>query len=191
MRISIEGNIGSGKSTLLEALRLARPDANIVPEPLHAWGGLLELYYTDPGAWSLPLHLRILHEFWKITHTVDSMTIVERSPGACRHVFGQLSYNDNHLTPAAWDVFKEYHELLGWEPDAYVYVDTPLDVCCLRMRERGRACESTVSEEYLRRIEFQYQNFLKFCRVPVIRVDGTLPPDEIAFSILAALCVKG
>lgn len=182
--ICIEGNIGSGKSSVLEALRKIRPDLRFVPEPLHVWGSLLDSYYKDPATWSLPLHLRILYEFWKCDGDV-----IERSPGACRHVFGQLSYNDNHLTPAAWDTLKEYHAALGWEPSTYVYIDTPADVCYNRIYKRGRPCESGVTHEFLKRIEFQYQNFLKFSNVPVMRVDGTLPIDELAAKILEVLTV--
>jgi deoxyadenosine/deoxycytidine kinase len=182
MTICVEGNIGAGKSTVLCALAKARPDLRLVPEPLHVWGTMLEAYYEDPGSWSLPLHLRILYEFWKCEPGCN--VVIERSPGACRHVFGQLSYNDDHLTPTGWNTFKSYHDALGWEPDAYVYVDTPIEVCAARIKARGRPCEQRISEEYLRRIDFQYHNFLKFSTVPVVRVDGTLPPDEIVASIM-------
>ena len=187
MTICIEGNIGAGKSTVLSELARLRPELRAVPEPLHVWGTMLDSFYEDPATWSLPLHLRILHEFWTCEPGDD--VVVERSPGACRHVFGQLSYNDGHLTPAAWETFKAYHEALGWEPDAYVYVDTPVEVCSARMATRGRACERRVSDEYLRRIDFQYQNFLKFSSVPVVRVDGTMPPRDIAAAIVTALLV--
>ena len=187
MILSIVGNIGSGKSSALEALREWRPDAAVVPEPVDAWGELLALYYADPAAWSLAFNLKVLHGFSQVDRAGPGLRIVERSPGACRHVFGQLAYNDNHLSPAAWDVFKEYHELLGWEPDAYVYIDTPPAQCSRRMATRARACEAGVSEDYLRRIEFQYQNFLKFTKVPVIRVDGTRAPEVVVGDILRAI----
>ena len=31
-------------------------------------------------------------------------------PGACRHVFAQLGYNDGHLTPRGWELFKDYSD---------------------------------------------------------------------------------
>lgn len=173
MIVCVEGNIGSGKTTVLKLL----DEYETVPEPLHIWGGILEKFYADPASWSLCLHLRILHEFWKIDR--KETKVIERSPGACRHVFGQLSYNDAHLTPAAWDTFKEYHDILGWHPDIYVFIDTPVDVCKARIEAR-KSADHDVSDEYLRRIEFQYHNFLKFCEVPVVYIDGTLPSTDIA-----------
>ena len=186
MIVSIEGNVGSGKSSALEALALRFPGYQVTQEPVDSWGDLLALYYADPAAWSLAFNLKVLHSFATIPGT-HAKQIVERSPGACRHVFGQLAYNDNHLTPAAWDVFKEYHDMLGWEPDAYVYIDTPPDVCHERMSTRGRACESGIDVEYLKRIEFQYDNMMRFTKVPVYRVDGTRAPGDIVDDIAAII----
>lgn len=186
MIVSLEGNIGAGKTSVLEQLQ-ARGCA-VRPEPVDQWGDFLALYYDDPAAWALPFNLKVLHSFAQIDFSVfDSHLVVERSPSACRHVFGQLAYNDNHLSPAAWDVFKEYHELLGWKPDAYVYLQTPVDVCHERMQRRRRECEQGVTMEYLSRIEFQYENMLRFCDVPVHRVDGTESPAAIADRISALL----
>ena len=177
MRISVEGNIGSGKSSALGSLALR--GYRVREEPVDEWGDLLDLYYQNPAQWSLAFNLKVLHSF----HNTGDATVIERSPGACRHVFGQLAYNDNHLSPGAWDVFKEYHELLGWEPDAYVYIDTPPAECFTRLTKRGRECESGVTEDYLRRIEFQYQNFLKFTKVPVYTIDGMQEPWKIVRDI--------
>lgn len=177
MRVCVEGNIGSGKTSALRSLALL--GVRVKEEPIDEWGDLLDLYYKDPVAWSLAFNLKVLLSF----RDVETADVVERSPGACRHVFGQLAYNDNHLSPGAWEVFKEYHELLGWEPDAYVYIDTPPAECFARLTQRGRPCEQGVSEEYLRRIEFQYQNYLKFTKVPVYRVDGMQEPWKIVADI--------
>lgn len=176
MLISVEGNIGSGKSTVLSLL-----DAEgwvTKQEPVDDWGEMLSLYYKDPVTWSLGFNLKVLHSFQSIP--AGDLVLVERSPGACRHVFGQLSYNDEHLSPASWDVFKGYYEHLGWEPDMYIYIDTPADQCMARLQERGRSCEQNLTLEYLHRIEFQYQNFMKFTETPVHQVSGSQPiPDVV------------
>lgn len=181
MIVSIEGNIGSGKSSALAGL--ASLGYIVCQEPINEWGDMLDLYYADPATWSLAFNLKVLHSVHKYPQFPGNM-LVERSPGACRHVFGQLAYNDNHLSAPAWDVFKEYHELLGWEPAAYIYINTPADICYQRLTQRGRKCESGVTEDYLRRIEFQYTNFLKFSKVPVHYVDGMQTPVNIVQDIV-------
>lgn len=165
----IEGNIGCGKSTLLESLR--EDGWDVVPEPVDEWGEMLVKYYEDPGTWALPFNLRVLHDF----HEAKRPGVFERSPGACRYVFGTIAYNDGHLTPMEWETFKGYHELLGWKPDVYVYLDVPPEECHRRLLARGRPGEidGGVTPEYLDRIHFQYQTFFRFCDVPVVKIDGT------------------
>ena len=177
MRIAVEGNIGSGKSTVLGALAGVFA---VRKEPVDDWQPLLDLFYADPGKWSLAFSLRVLLSFADVSSESGSDLVTERCPLANRHVFGQLLFNDQKMTQDEWDLFKEYHDAMGWTPDGIVFVDTPSDVCMDRIKARGRPCEASVDIQYLRRIEFQYQNLFKFCGVPVVRVDGSLPPDELA-----------
>ena len=186
MRIAVEGNIGSGKSTVLGAL--AEVFA-VRKEPVEEWQPLLDLFYADQGKWSLAFSLRVLLSFAAVSDDGADpadpadpavLTVTERCPLANRHVFGQLLFNDQKMTQDEWDLFKEYHDAMGWTPDGIVFVDTPSDVCMDRIKARGRPCEASIDIQYLRRIEFQYQNLFKFCGVPVVRVDGSLPPAELA-----------
>lgn len=178
MRIAVEGNIGSGKSTVLEALAGAFA---VRKEPVEEWQPLLDLFYADPGKWSLAFSLRVLLSFANAPDDgAGGVLVTERCPLANRHVFGQLLFNDQKMTQDEWDLFKEYHDAMGWTPDGIVFVDTPSDVCMDRIKVRGRTCEASIDIQYLRRIEFQYQNLFKFCGVPVVRVDGALPPAELA-----------
>lgn len=177
MRISVDGNIGSGKSDCLAALAAAFPDVPCHPEPVHEWGELLDLFYKCPSEWALPFSLKVLLGFRAASRDADC--IVERSPMASRHVFSQLLYNDGTLNCHEWELFKEYHDVLGWQPDVVFFVDTPAAVCLQRIASRGRACEATIDIDYLRRVEFQYANMLRYTDVPVVRFDGTLPPEDL------------
>ncbi len=181
MRIAIEGNIGAGKSTVLRAFAGER----VFAEPVDAWGSLLDRFYASPAEWGLAFSLRVLSSFDE-PHTHERC-IVERCPLSCRHVFAQLLFNDGHLTQGEWDLFKDYFDVLGWAPDAMVYIDTPAHVCLERTRERGRPSEAGLDLQHLRRLEFQYDTLLKYSNVPVVRLDGTLPPDELARAALDAV----
>jgi deoxyadenosine/deoxycytidine kinase len=176
MRIAVEGNIGAGKSTVLEALGgLGVP---VVQEPLDDWGELLDAFYASPSEWGLAFSLKVLAGF-DDAHQHETC-IVERCPLSCRHVFTQMLFNDGHLTQEEWDLFKDYADTLGWAPDVIVYIDTPAHVCLERVRSRARPCEASVDLTYMRRLEFQYDTLLKYCQVPVVRLDGLLPPADLA-----------
>jgi deoxyadenosine/deoxycytidine kinase len=185
MRVCIEGNIGCGKTSLLD--RLAAEFA-VVPEPVEAWGTLLDDFYRDPREWGFVFNTRVLLDFSRIVDDKKKkVVVVERSPGACRHVFGQLLYNDGHLTPRAWDLFKRFADDLGWTPDAYIYIHVPPEVCMARIAARNRGAEHGVTLEYLARIEFQYENMMRFSKIPVVRVDGTQTPEEMYKEVHAHL----
>lgn len=175
MRIAVEGNIATGKSAALAALGAAFPGVPVVLEPVDSWTDLLECYYACPAEWSFAFALKVLLDFRRAPATC----LVERSPQATRHVFAQLNYNDGSMNAHQWDLFKEYHDELAWRPDAIFFIDTPVAECMRRLRRRGRACERDVDEDYLRKVEFQYATMLRYTDTPVVRFDGTLPPDEL------------
>lgn len=184
LKVCIEGNIGSGKSTLLARLAAARPGLRVMPEPVEDWGDLLHRYYQDPAQWGLALQLRALLSSCAAVGCEDPC-VVERGPLSCRHVFGQLLFNDGKLTQTDWDLFKRYCDALGWTPDAIIYVQTPHDVCYERMQARGRPAESGVDAQYIRRLDFQYETMLRYSQVPVVaRLDGLLPPEELEAAAL-------
>lgn len=183
MRVSVEGNIGSGKSECLAALSSAFPTVPTFPEPVEKWTDLLDLYYASPAEWALPFALKVLLSFRE--PAAHETCIVERSPLASRHVFSQLLYNQGILNCHEWELFKEYHDLLAWKPDVVLYIDTPTDVCLKRIADRGRACEATIDLDYLKRVDFQYANMLRYAEVPVVKFDGTLPTAELHAAVAA------
>lgn len=188
MIISIDGNISSGKSTVVQ--RLAA-DHRVFPEPLDKWT-FLDKFYADPRAYALPFSLQILtsfaeYEFTDDASETDIQDITERSPLTNREVFTKIHVNDGTMTDADWDTYKRYFDIIGWKPDAIVYVHVPVDVCQRRMIKRNRACEENVSIEYLERIEKSYDTLLRFANIPYEIVDGTNDPDVVERDVRAAL----
>lgn len=188
VRVCVEGNIGCGKSTALAALAARRPDLAVFPEPVDEWvrSGLLSRYYADQARWALPFSLTVLLSFVPPARC-ERPCVVERSPLSCRHVFSQLLFNDGKLAQDAWELFKEYCDVLGWKPDVLVYVQTPADECHRRKDARGRAAEAGVDLQHLKRLEFQYETMLRYADIPVVRVDGTAPPQAVAAAIEAVV----
>ena len=193
MRVIIEGNIGCGKTTVLQALAGAFPHAHVVPEPVEQWSEELELFRRDPDVWALPFSLRVLLAHQKNARhgtTPDSLALFERSPLSTRHVFTQLLFNDGTMPAHHWNLFREYYDVLGWEPgehDVILFIDTPVNKCLERIQARGSIDDQRLDVHALRRIEFQYHTLLKFCAATVLTVSGEAPRDRVAADAVHAL----
>lgn len=187
MRISIEGLIATGKSDAIDAIRDAFPDVHTFPEPVDEWGELLDLYYADKSTWCLPFSLKVLLSFRRSNGPSDC--IVERSPLSCKAVFTQMLMDDGVMNQRQFDVFKEYCDVIGWTPDAIIYIDTPAATCLQRVEQRARPCEQTIDLQFLRRLEFAYETMLKqeSHGIRIIRIDGTKPKDQVAADVVHAL----
>lgn len=186
MRVCVEGNIACGKSTALGILKSTRPDLDVYTEPVEEWGELFTNFYDNPTKWALAFSLRVLLSFRAPAKSRGDRVLVERSCLSCRHVFSQMLFNEGKLTQQEWNVFKEYCDVLAWDPDIVVYVHTPPEVCEQRMRQRDRPEERGIDVHHLKRLDFQYETMLRFANVRVVRVDGTMPPDAVAQAIAAA-----
>lgn len=187
-RVIIEGIIGAGKSVCLEELREKYP--NVFPELVEEWKEL-EYFYQDPPKWCLEFSLRVLMTQFKqhkqaIELPEETLKIFERSPLASRHVFTQNLFNEGIMTQKKWDIYKQYYEIMKWEPeedDLIIFIDAPADVCMDRIKKRGRECETTVSQEYLHKLQFQYKNMLKYVNCPVRYVDGTRSKESVEATV--------
>jgi deoxyadenosine/deoxycytidine kinase len=187
MRISIEGVIATGKSEALEAVRAAFPTVPIYPEPLDEWGDLLDLYYANKSTWCLPFSLKVLLSFRR-SNGVPSC-VIERSPLSCKSVFTTMLVDDGVMNQRQYDVFKEYYDIIGWLPDAIVFIDTPAATCLTRVESRGRPCERGVDMQFLRRLEYAYETMLKneTHGIRIVRIDGTKPKDQVAADVVHAV----
>ena len=186
MRISVEGNIGCGKSVLLEGLRWEL-NAEIHPEPVDEWAPLLKLFYAAPRKHALDMQMRVLLDFSRIVDD-ERLHVIERSPTASHHVFGLMAHNAGWLDDAQWATYKKMAGVLGWEPDAVVYIDVPAEECHARAHARNTDPDTEPADlEYFRAVERMYETLLRFTRVPVRRVDGKQSPRKVVDDAMAAI----
>lgn len=151
------------------------------------WKRLLEKFYEDPPSASMDLQMRVLLDFAAIADD-GRVHVVERSPATARDVFGSLARIKGWLTETQWETYKEIDDLIGWRPDAIVYIDTPAEECARRISGRsagGAAHEPDAA--YVRELALKYEVLLKFAGVPVVRVDGSKSPDEVLAAVAGAI----
>lgn len=189
-RIAIEGNIGSGKTTLLRGLA-RRLGARTVLEPVGAWEPWLARMYRDPPRWSFAFNLKVMLSLrtWPAIEALrgcPDVVLYERSPIACRDVFCRVQHRLGQLTDDELALLHDAHDVLGWAPDAVVYLRVPPRVCEARMHERGRSSEAAVPGSYLDALHDAYDDALLLSPAAaageafrVFVVDGSQSSDAV------------
>ncbi|NP_078725.1 thymidylate kinase [Lymphocystis disease virus 1] len=177
--ICIGGNIGAGKSTLLDAL--SKVGYPILREDINLWQPIFNNCLNNPDKWYFVNQVNILltqHDQYKKGKRIlpeDCCLIVERTPECCLF-FSEVARKLGLLTYEELDVFKKLYGVIGWEPDVYLFLNTPIQTCLDRIRHRGRQFESKLTRDYLNALDSYFGS------KPAIFLDGTLPLDKLVKS---------
>jgi deoxyadenosine/deoxycytidine kinase len=180
--ISLEGNIGSGKSTLLAKLKAAEPEWIFVDEPVDSWMSirndgpdgmnLLEAFYQDKTRWSYTFqNAAVLTRGMMIKEAVEkcknmkkrAVIIMERCIETDRNVFATMLKGDGLLNGIEWELYNRWYAFLrGMVPEmnAYIWIDTPADVCAERIVKRARHGEEGIPLTYLKDLDAAHTGWL-------------------------------
>jgi len=154
MKIVIDGNIGSGKTTQLDLL--AKKGFTVKKEPIEKWP--LDLYYSDPKRWGFLFQIIILQTLETTDTPGDVVVVYERSPLSSRYVFWELM----EKTPEEDQAYCTQHDLQGWEPDVYIYIDKSPEKCYEHIQNReGQEGDSAVSLTYLQSLDQKYHQMIE------------------------------
>jgi deoxyadenosine/deoxycytidine kinase len=192
MRISVEGNIGSGKSSLLTALS-RNHGLRVFLEPVQKWGDWLSLFYEDPCRWGMSFNLKVLtsfHDHHLSAGGADndsSLTLFERSPLTCRHVFTTLQHADGCMNDAELALFDDVYQRLRWEPDLVLYVRTRPETCMRRIAMRAREAERNITLDYVKRVHTRHEALFHKKHATTHELDGEQPPEEVLADALAII----
>ena len=180
MHIAIAGNIGSGKTTL--TTMLAR-HYGWTPrfEPVMD-NPYLEDYYHDIKRWAFNLEVYFLKERFRdildILANPEITTIQDRSIFEGVYVFVANNYAQGQLSDrdfeAYMELFEQMTEIVKF-PDLMIYLRAPIEHLMANIQKRGRDYEQTISLDYLKGLNAQYEDFIfnKYKgKVMVVDVNG-------------------
>jgi deoxyadenosine/deoxycytidine kinase len=178
MIIAVDGLIGAGKTTLLRQLK--NRGYTVILEPTHEWK-FMDKFYEDQNKYALAFQLEVLLSFNKYVIPSDEIVFVERCPQVCRMVFAKMLAADGTMTNEEMTTFSDiYDKLHIWEPDHYLYLDCPIDMCEKRIQTRGDDCEITTS--YLTNLKKYYDIFLRYTNSEII--DSNRDASDIEKDVL-------
>jgi deoxyadenosine/deoxycytidine kinase len=180
--VLVAGNIGSGKTSLTERLgaRLGwRTGFESVEDNPY-----LADFYTDMHAWAFHLQVFFLghraQQHLVLARAAES-TIVDRSIYEDAEIFSRASLELGNISERDYNAYRTVYELVIASlppPDLLLHLKAPVSVLFDRIRRRGRAIESGVTEAYLHLLERKYEEWLgRFDLCPVL----TLRTDDLDF----------
>ena len=158
--IVVEGPIGAGKTTLARKLAERFSTGLVLEDP--SGNPFLERFYRDGRRYALPTQLFFL--FQRVTQlrelaqrdlfsqAVAGDFLLDKDP-----LFARLTLDDDELS-----LYQKIFESLQPQapvPDLVIYLQAQPDTLIERVKRRGIAMESDISETYLRALVESYSRF--------------------------------
>lgn len=180
--VVVAGNIGAGKTSLTERLgaRLGWQTAfeSVSDNPY------LADFYQDMQSWSFHLQIFFLghraEQYLQIARGPAS-AILDRSIYEDAHIFARALHHLNNLDERDYLAYRRVFQLLVATlpaPNLLIHLRAPVRVLLERIRRRGRAIESGITEEYLALLESFYDDWMaSFDICPVL----TIHSDDLDF----------
>ena len=156
----IDGNIGSGKSTIIDKLK--KDNFSFVidtkSEKIDNFDPWLKLYYKNMDKYALGFQMEVLMSHMKNKYLIDkkTLTITERSPLSCLHIFGKHLVDNNILSKIEQNLCLKINNEYGWIPKNIIYLKTDTDTAYSRVVKRDRKGENNISKQYLDSLNNNY-----------------------------------
>jgi deoxyadenosine/deoxycytidine kinase len=180
--IAIAGNIGAGKTELTSFLC---KKYGLLPffEP-NDTNPYLEDFYRDMKTWAfrsqvyfLSHKFRLHRELEKASGTVlQDRTIYEDAQIFAKNLFRQ-KHIDRRDFKTYWELYESIVDSLE-PPDLMIYLKCPVRTLKERIKLRGRAMEQDIPTEYLKRLNFLYEDWFKNYKLSPVLV---LPTDKLDY----------
>lgn len=177
--IIFEGNIGAGKTTALDTLYGILREYNVecykIIEPIDKWEKCkntnnetqLKLFYQNKAKNSFCFQLvcqisRLVDLCSLKTMPSNAVVLMERGLESGNEIFGKLLVDDGFMSQSELDFVKAFCKTLlpidqlnfeTW------LIDTSVDKCFERIKNRNRDGEQMISNNYLEELHSKYQKF--------------------------------
>lgn len=159
----IEGNIGSGKTTLAKKIA-DQFNAHLVLEQF-ADNPFLPKFYNNPDKYSFPLELSFLASRYKqLNEEVNPQDLFKVFTIADYYFTKSLVFAASTLNGEEYNLYRQiFHIIYGSlpKPDMYVYLHLDPERLLENIKKRGRGYESSITRDYLQKIQNSYFSFFK------------------------------
>ncbi len=193
MHVAIAGNIGAGKTTLTKLLAKHYnwdPHFESVDENPY-----LDDFYSEMERWSFNLQVYFLNSrFRQILELRQSgkNIIQDRTIYEDAHIFAPNLHAMGLMTNRDFSNYSSLFELmenLVTPPDLLIYLRADISTLVGQIHKRGRDYESSISIEYLSRLNERYEAWIskynkgKLLIIEVDKLDFVDKPEDLGYII--------
>lgn len=177
--IAVAGNMGVGKSTMVQFLA-AQFGGEAFYEPVDS-NPYFARFFKDMRAWSFHSQMYFLTHKFRIHQRVEDhqgLKVIDRSIYEDAEIFVKGLYRSRKLSKDEFELYWHLYEAMIKSlkpPDVLIYLTCSLKTLIERVNSRGRKAEKEVSPHYLKRLQKNYDNWVKtidFCEVITINTDN-------------------
>lgn len=161
--ISIEGNIGAGKTTL--ATRMSQQfNSRLILEQFED-NSFLPKFYEDPSRYAFPLELSFLADrFQQLKTQLAVQDMFHPVTISDYFILKSLIFAKKTLNGEEFTLYSRLFSIIENalpKPDLLVYLYLDISRLQSNIRRRGRAYEQKIEDDYLRKIQEGYLDYIK------------------------------
>jgi deoxyadenosine/deoxycytidine kinase len=161
--IAIEGNIGAGKTTL--ATRLSKQfNARLILEQFED-NSFLPKFYEDQARYAFPLELSFLADrFQQLKNQAAVQDMFHPVTIADYFILKSLIFAKKTLNSEEFNLYSRLFTIIENvlpKPDLLVYLYLDISRLQSNIRQRGRAYEQKIEDDYLQKIQEGYLDYIR------------------------------
>ncbi|MFC1897987.1 deoxynucleoside kinase [Candidatus Cloacimonadota bacterium] len=200
LRIGIVGNIGVGKSTLVDAAAMVPLDEVLLSTIPNRTGEekvfafqekfnpkVLDAFYADPVGNAFMAQIEFFNGRLDRQRQIEGckgVILEDRTLPEDYHIFGMAQKILGNMSEEEFLAYQRNYNLMTSkipEPDLIVYLKADISTLLERIKERGRASETSIPAVYLEQLNELYELFIqRHVKCPVLVIDANVdtPLDE-------------
>ena len=161
--LTIEGNIGSGKTSLSKKIASDFNGKLILEE--FADNPFLPKFYKDANPNAFPLELFFMAErFHQLSGEKSEIDLFSEFTVSDYSFFKSQLFAQNNLEQDELNLFNRLYNIMFStvkKPDLLIYLHADVEKLQENIKRRGREYEQNISNNYLKKIEEKYFDYLK------------------------------
>ncbi len=161
--LTIEGNIGSGKTTLSQKIAQDFHAKNILER--FADNPFLPQFYQKPQRYAFPLEMSFLADrYTQLNEDLAQFDLFNEFIVSDYYIYKSMIFAQINLESEEFRLYRTLFDIMYKQihkPDLFVFLQQNTKQLLANIKKRGRDFESTISAEYLNKINHGYTDFIK------------------------------